>query len=105
MGQANFVHRLGGRLHFRLHGSVVICSGKNRCAKCERQRHARASERPTTHPAGSRCSCHASIVRLFPPADKDKMRPCGLFFPKKVLESDAIQPLLGFLAASSTCGD
>ena len=83
MGQANFVRRLGGRLHFCLHGCISICSGKNRCAKCERQRHARASERPTTHPAGSRCSCHGPIVRLFPPADKDKNASSWAIPPKE----------------------
>src|SRR4029077_21242217 len=70
--EAHFAHGFLHSLHFCSRRYAAVCSGKRRCAKRERDRTARAPNRPTTQPTGPRRRCHATNVRLFTPRDKQK---------------------------------
>jgi len=74
VGEAHFPRGFLRRLHFFLRWYAAVCSGKRRCAKRERDRGARAPNRPTTQPTGSRRSCHTTNVRFFTTPDKQKNR-------------------------------
>jgi len=80
-GVAHFAHGFLRRLHLFSLWYAAVCSGKRRCAKRERDRDARAPNRPTTQPAGSPRSCHTTNMRFFTRRTSKKPQAVWLFLP------------------------